>query len=276
MVAPTWEAAGALLESSTGTPAIAVPAGVEAGTIVTVSMFLDSTASVTGIPTGFAECEGSPLSIVAGSGSHSLVTFWKRATGSDSGTYDFTLSGSTFVHGYSERFGGCVASGNPWDLGADTAQELASTTDTPPVDITTLGPDRLVVWRATDWSVSTWTPPSGFDERVDTGFGLLTSATKTQAAAGATGNVVGTATAADKHNVWMAALKGEAPPVANKSVADQARENMLAALGQTEPQLKSNVDLMREVVAAGGLSLVTVTSATAAVHYWQYLEDLRD
>jgi len=60
------------------------------------------------------------------------------------------------------------------------------------------------------------------------------------------------------------------------STADTARTNMLAALAQAEPQLKSNVDLMREVVAAGGLGLVTVTSQTAAVHYWQYLEDLRD
>lgn len=59
------------------------------------------------------------------------------------------------------------------------------------------------------------------------------------------------------------------------STADTARTNMLAALGQVEPQLKSNVDLMREVIAAGGLALITVTDQTAAVQYWQYLEVLR-
>lgn len=59
------------------------------------------------------------------------------------------------------------------------------------------------------------------------------------------------------------------------STADDARTNMLAALGQVEPQLKSNVDLMREVIAAGGLALITVTDQTAAVQYWQYLEVLR-
>lgn len=59
------------------------------------------------------------------------------------------------------------------------------------------------------------------------------------------------------------------------STADTARTNMLAALGQAEPQLKSNVDLMREVVAAGGLAIITPTDQTAAVQYWQYLEVLR-
>lgn len=60
------------------------------------------------------------------------------------------------------------------------------------------------------------------------------------------------------------------------SISDTARTNMLTALVQTEPQLKSNVDLMREVVAAGGLSLITVTDASAAVHYWRYLKIVRD
>lgn len=64
----------------------------------------------------------------------------------------------------------------------------------------------------------------------------------------------------------------------NESLADEARRLMLVALGYTAAQAKSksNVDLMREVVAAGGLGLITVTSATAAVHYWRYLKIVRD
>lgn len=64
----------------------------------------------------------------------------------------------------------------------------------------------------------------------------------------------------------------------NESIADEARRLMLVALSYTVDQAKakSNVDLMREVVAAGGLSLVTVTSASAAVHYWNYLKTVRD
>lgn len=64
----------------------------------------------------------------------------------------------------------------------------------------------------------------------------------------------------------------------NESIADEARRLMLVALSYTADQAKAktNVDLMREVVAAGGLGLITVTSATAAVHYWRYLKIVRD
>lgn len=67
-------------------------------------------------------------------------------------------------------------------------------------------------------------------------------------------------------------------PVGPMSIADEARSLMLDALSYTADQAKSktNVDLMREVVAAGGLGLITVTSATAAVHYWRYLKIVRD
>jgi len=61
----------------------------------------------------------------------------------------------------------------------------------------------------------------------------------------------------------------------SQSVSDKARANMLTQLGQTEPQLKSNVDLMREVLAFGGQTLVTKTDATAAVHLARYLVSLR-
>lgn len=58
------------------------------------------------------------------------------------------------------------------------------------------------------------------------------------------------------------------------SISDQARVNMLAALVLTEPQ-PSNVDLMRLVIAGGGLSLITVTDANAAEHYNRYLIAVR-
>lgn len=276
MSAPVWEAKGTLLESTTATPSFAVPSGTVADDIVTVSFFLDGgTATVTGVPAGFQECENSPVGFSGVAGAHSLQSFWKRTTGTDAGTYDFTLSGSTFVAGYSERFSGCIKSGSPWESNPDTAQEtVSSTVDTPAVNITTQGVDRLVVWRATSWSGGSWTPPTGFTERHDGSIGVLTSATKEQASVGSTGDVIGTVSIPDKHNVWMGALVGVAV-VANLSIADEARANMLAALSQAESN-KSNVDLMREVVAAGGLSLITVTDASAAVHYWRYLKIVRD
>lgn len=63
--------------------------------------------------------------------------------------------------------------------------------------------------------------------------------------------------------------------VASESIADEARRLMLAALSQSESN-KSNVDLMREVIAAGGASIITPTSETAAVQYWRYLRVVRN
>lgn len=59
------------------------------------------------------------------------------------------------------------------------------------------------------------------------------------------------------------------------SISDTARANMLAVLVLTDPQQLSNVDLMRLVIASGGLALITVTDATAAVHLERYLRSLR-
>lgn len=63
----------------------------------------------------------------------------------------------------------------------------------------------------------------------------------------------------------------------NESIADEARRLMLAALSLTVDQGKSfsNVDLMRQVIAAGGLSIIIPTDETAAVQYWEYLRVVR-
>jgi hypothetical protein len=279
MVIPIWETIGALYENTSATPGIPVPESVENGIIVTVSMFLDGAATVTGLPDGFEECPDSPLGFTGVSGAHSLNLFWKRATGVDSGTYDFQLSGSTFVAGFAEAFSECISSGSPWDINLDTAQEtINSTADTPPVEFSTSGSERLLRWVATSWSGGTWVPPSGFTERLDSGFGVITTATKEQALQGSTGSVIGTVTTPDKHNVWMAALVGEAPAMANKSISDIARENMLVALGYTVDQgkSKSNIDLMREVIEDDGAGIITVTSKNVGGHYVDYLIALRD
>lgn len=67
-------------------------------------------------------------------------------------------------------------------------------------------------------------------------------------------------------------------PVGNMSIADQARFNMLAELELSEDvtRLLSNVDLMRLVIAAGGLGLITVGNDTAGNHYERYLKIVRD
>ncbi len=65
-------------------------------------------------------------------------------------------------------------------------------------------------------------------------------------------------------------------PVGPMSIADEARVLMLDALTLDEPRQETNVDLMRLVIAAGGLGLITPNDKTAAVQYWNYLKTVRD
>jgi hypothetical protein len=203
MAAPVWASAGTYLSGTASTLNVAVPSGVVADSVVTVTAFLDSTTTVTAAPSGFTQCTASPADIAA---NHRLVKYWKRATGADSGTYDFTLSGSAYRNAVAERYSGCVTTGDPWDASPTSATDATNGTVTPSVNITTAGADRLVVWSGSDWAGGTWTPPTGFTERVDQGDGLISVATKTQAVAGATGGVTGTCTGSDKRTAWMGAL----------------------------------------------------------------------
>lgn len=83
------------------------------------------------------------------------------------------------------------------------------------------------------------------------------------------------------NNYWIDVTVTDVDPntmATSESISDEARRLMLVALGLTVDQgkLSSNVDLMRLVVAAGGLGLITVTAESAAKHYERYLRVVRD
>lgn len=202
MTAAAFGTAGTYLSSTTGAPSFAVPASVASGDMIAVVMFLNAAATVTGMPSGFAHADGSP---VAG-GSNSLVVAVKRATGSDTGTYDFTLSGSTFVEGRAHRYTGAVASGALLDTPSGKAFNNTAATAAPAVSVTTLGADRLLLYAATNWSGGSWTAPPGFTERTDAGVGLVTWDDLAQAGAGGSGNVSATSSSSDRMIAWVGAL----------------------------------------------------------------------
>lgn len=229
MAAPAWASTGTYFENSSSAPAFAVPSGVASGDVIVIPMYLDGTTTITAMASGFAHATGSPSGLSVGGGSHSVNVVWKRATGADSGTYTFTLSGSTFVCGSALRFTSAVASGDPWDV-TNAAQDAANSTVTPAVSVTTTGPDRLLVFAGSCWAGGTWTAPGGFAERVDSGFGLITADDKAQAAAGSSGSVSATCTGSDKRCAWLGALIGTtttgsrapAPVVASQAVIRSA------------------------------------------------------
>lgn len=212
MPAPSHGSIGTLLQGSAATANFPVPASVASGDLIVVAFFQDGDGTITGMPAGFAHAPSSPVNVIpeSGGGRHSLNVLWKRADAADTGTYDFTLSVSTYRHGRAIRHTGAVASGDPWDNTA-SAYSGVNVSASPAVSVTTLGPDRLLLWFATNWSGGTWTPPTGFTERFDSGDGTASGADKAQATAGTSGSISGTCTGSDRAGAWLGALK----PVSN-------------------------------------------------------------
>lgn len=216
MTAPAWASSGTYLSTTTGAPSFAVPADVASGDIIAVVFFMDTqAATVTALPSGFDHADGSPVT-AASPFNHSLVIAVKRASAADTGTYDFTLSGSVFVDGQAHRFTGGTASGAILDTPSGTATDSASSTTTPAVSMTTTGPDRLILHAGTCWAGGTWTAPSGYTKLQQGGAGLATLADLSQATEGSTGSITATVSNADKRAAWIGAL---ASPATAQTVA---------------------------------------------------------
>lgn len=216
-----------------------VPSGVVAGSLVVVYVFVDGATTITTMPTGFQQAPDSPADIGGGSGNHRMYVMWKRATGADSGNYNFDMSGSNYRAGNCVRYVDVVASGDPWDDTFSAASTTSSTT-TIPAEITTTGADRLLCWAATNWSSGDWTPPTGFTKRFGTEDDkVITAADKSQAAAGATGSLTGSSTANDKRTVWLGALKPIPAEVTYKSASNTGN---LAFASSRAPAVPAGAD----------------------------------
>lgn len=235
MAAPAFESAGAYLASSGAGASIAAPAGTAAGKVVVVGMYLDGDVLAVTPPDGFQAAPFSPASIPSGAGGHSLHVWWKRLTGADAGPYVFAWTGSRYREAQALLFTDVVATGDAFESGADTSTDTANSTTTLPVDITTQGVDRRLVWGGTNWSGGTWTaPPSpaGFVKRVQGGAGLFTLCDAAFATAGNTGNVTGSCTGSNKRTAWIGALIGTTPaaaPVVTGSATLTAGTALVAA-----------------------------------------------
>lgn len=207
MSAPAFGTIGTHYHNVNQFPAVAVPASVASGDIIVIPFFLDSTSTITSLAAGFAHAEGSPVTVV-GTGGHSLAVVWKRASGADSGTYAFTLSANVYAAASAARYTGAVASGTPFDSPTSTNSDNTLGTVAPAVSVTTGGPDRLLVYAASNWSGGAWTPPTSFTERMDTFDEVHTLDDLVQAAAGGSGTVQATCAGNDRRTAWLGALIG--------------------------------------------------------------------
>lgn len=204
---PSFGSVGTHSNTSSSTASIPVPAGVASGDIIVIPIFIDGgTVSITAMASGFTDAPSGPVSTGSTSPNHTLAVVWKRATGSDSGTYDFTLSGSTYRAGSAVRYTGCVPSGSPWDSGVDWEIDTVNDTDTAPVTITTTGADRRLIWCGTDWTGGTWTPPAGFTDQFDTGDHVNTLADMAAPTAGSYGPYTGLSGTTNRKIAFLGAL----------------------------------------------------------------------
>lgn len=214
MAAPVLAAVGAYLSAGSGTSAaIAVPSGVQAGDIILVTLHFEDAATITP-PAGFALLD---VEVLTTPGFWNYI-FWKRATGADSGTYTFGLGADDWRTGIAARFTGCATTGDPWDVFTNASSSTSSST-TPAVSLTTTGADRLLVWAADLWDVSTFTAPTSYARPTNSwpSSRLLDICTRSQAVAGATGSVTGTLGTARQRVAWLIALRPPAGTTYDKT-----------------------------------------------------------
>jgi hypothetical protein len=268
---PIHGSTGTLFGGSTATPAFDVPDDVVAGDIIVVAAFIDGTSTdVTGMPADFEHALGSPLDVAAGGGfgEHVLAVMWKRASGADSGTYDFTLSGTTFVYGNAVRYEGAVGSGDPWDATDAAESGAVSVSTAPAVSVTTLGPDRLLIYVATDHNgdSGTWSPPAGFDQRQG---GTNTTNTEisdlAQSSAGSSGSVSATHTVAGFMGAWLGALIGttSAAAEANAPPAQLPPQLMLLLAARQQRLFDGKPGVPPTAVVGSALVALAAGPATA-------------
>lgn len=183
---------------------MAVPGGTTPGDVILAWLWKTNTAAVTTLPSGFAEAVGSPVSTTTNV--QSMHLFWKRVASSDAGTYDFSWTGNATAEFIAERYIGCAGDGaDPFDFVPTLVQRSSSGTVSPAVSGTTTKTNSLLVWRALNFAVSSWTAPAGFTLNINNS--RMGGAYLLQAAAGATGSITGTAAVSSFQMAAMVSLR---------------------------------------------------------------------
>lgn len=206
MAPPAYAASGTYLNGDNQTSAVlAIPSGTVANSLLIAVLFLGDVPTALPSCTGWTHVEGSTV-VLDNSTDHNMAVMWHRATGSESGTYTFTWTGSPWRAGQMHRYEGAATSGTPFDSPTSTAVSSGGTSTSPSVTITTAGADRLLLHAMSNWSGGTYTAPTGFTKRQQGDFGLETISDKSQAAAGSTGGITGTCTGGGFMSALLAAM----------------------------------------------------------------------
>ena len=183
MAAPAYRSGTAVTNGTTTSCALSLPSGFAANDILVAVVFKENTNAFSATPSGFALVTGGRDT----NDGYSVDIYWKRATGSESGSQTFTWSGSVPRSGYLVAISGAITSGNPWDPAtlAAWASNSSSGVISANTVTTTVAETLLLGIYTIDNGGTTWTSGSSMTERIDNGDTYLQ--TVDQAAAGATG-----------------------------------------------------------------------------------------
>jgi len=191
---------------SGGTATVPVPSGIQANDILVIFLYREMNGQ-TVTCTGFSKPSNgaSGFDEVAAS-NHSLYIGWKRATGSESGS--FTINHDTnnqWDQPVCIRISGCITSGNPFDVISSSASGTNVQT-TPVQAVTPTVENELLLFCGTSFNAGSWTP-SGVTERFDNG-DAITLGTLQVGTAAASGNKSATTTGAATRMIgWLAGMK---------------------------------------------------------------------
>lgn len=136
---------------------IPVPAGVAAGTVINVCIFFESTSVTVSAP----DADWVSTVITNSFIGYRQLVFRKRASGADSGTYNFTWTGNIWCNGFAVSITGCPLTG----AFRETGFTITGNTN---VAVPLLGtivnrPSELLMYIATtNQEGGVWTPPAGF------------------------------------------------------------------------------------------------------------------
>lgn len=205
-----------LTGGSSTTAAVPVPAGVVAGSFVGIWLW---TYTVTGgvfptlsaTPSGFQQDANSPQS--SSSQGARAYFYWKIASGSDSGTYGFTINYNGGSSPYRTGVAFCYENTDQTTpIEASTGAHATANATYPGLAVTTLGANRTLLWLGGDGdgdNLYSCTPPAGFTVRYNANpDASLTVVDKNQPTQGASGTVSATQTGGSSIICeWLGALK---------------------------------------------------------------------
>jgi hypothetical protein len=172
-VAPVWQSMTSTAGATAANTTVAYPASVATNDILLWQQYFEPSTATMSPPDGTWQ---KLVQVNGANGGFNVQWWWKRATGAHTGNVTFTHS-STWRNASMHRITGALASGNPWET-VNALASLVAGTLTPDVSIAA-GSDRLAVWGAVsdEGAGQTWTPPTGFTERLE--LSEQTLATKT-------------------------------------------------------------------------------------------------